>query len=247
MKVTAIGVVVPAHNEQVLLPRALNALEVARRHPALAGVRIVTVVAADSCRDDTAALARRAGAEVVELSGRSPGAARAAGVAHALAVLRTPAAETWIATTDADSAVPPDWLARQAEYAGAGWEAVVGTVRVENWPPHAAGVAARFEELYEASRPAAGLHWEHPHVHGANLGVAAGTYLRIGGFPPLTVGEDRGLVAALERGAHRVLRTADCAVVTSARLRARARGGFGDYLIGLTRSAEAEAEAGTAG
>ncbi|MCZ4119978.1 glycosyltransferase [Streptomyces sp. H39-S7] len=242
MNAAAIAVVIPAHNEQLLLPRALDALEVARRHPALAGVRIVTVVAADSCRDRTAALAREAGAEVVELSGRNPGAARAAGVAHALAVLGTRPARTWIATTDADSAVPPDWLARQAGHAGEGWEAVVGTVRVESWPPHAAALAARFEELYEASRPAAGLHWEHPHVHGANLGVAASAYLRIGGFPPLTVGEDRGLVAALERGAHRVLRTADCTVVTSARLRARARGGFGDHLIGLAMPEGARAE-----
>lgn len=242
MNVTAIAVVIPAHNEQLLLPRALNALEVARRHPALAAVRIVTVVAADTCRDATAALAREAGAEVVELRGRSPGAARAAGVAHALAVLGAQPADVWIATTDADSAVPPDWLAQQAGHAGEGWEAVVGTVRVEDWPPHAGAVAARFEELYEASRPAAGLPWEHPHVHGANLGIAAGAYQRIGGFPPLTVGEDRGLVAALERGAHRVLRTADCAVVTSARLRARARGGFADYLTGLSTAEGAEAE-----
>ncbi|MCM2424943.1 glycosyltransferase [Streptomyces sp. RKAG337] len=242
MNVTAIAVVIPAHNEQVLLPRALNALEVARRHPALAGVRLVTVVAADSCRDSTAALARRAGAEVVELTGRNPGAARAAGVAHALTLLGAPLAETWIATTDADSAVPPDWLARQAAHAGEGWEAVVGTVRVESWPPHTAAVAGRFGELYEASRPTDGLPWEHPHVHGANLGVAAGAYRQVGGFPPLTVGEDRGLVAALEDGAHRVLRTADCSVVTSARLRARARGGFGDHLIGLSMSEATEAE-----
>lgn len=245
MNVTAIAVVVPAHDERLLLPRALDALEAARRHPALTGMRIVTVVAADSCRDGTAELARGAGVEVVELSGRKPGAARAAGVAHALAALGTRPADTWIATTDADSAVPPDWLARQAGYAAAGWDAMAGTVRVERWPPHAAALGARFEELYEASRPEAGLPWDHPHVHGANLGVAAAPYLRVGGFPPLTVGEDRALVAALERGAHRVLRTADCTVVTSARLRARARGGFGDYLVGL--SSPEGAEAGSAG
>ncbi|MEU3466242.1 glycosyltransferase [Streptomyces sp. NPDC006733] len=238
----AVAVVVPAHNEQLLLPRALNALEVARRHPALTGVRIVTVVAADSCRDRTAALARAAGVEAVEVSGRNPGAARAAGVAHALTVLGTRPADIWIATTDADSAVPPDWLARQVGHAAEGWEAVVGTVRVESWPPHAAALAARFEELYEASRPETGLPWEHPHVHGANLGVAAAAYLRVGGFPSLTVGEDRELVAALERGAHRILRTADCTVVTSARLRARAKGGFGDFLTGLALPETARAE-----
>ncbi|WP_343241811.1 MULTISPECIES: glycosyltransferase [unclassified Streptomyces] len=239
MNVEAMAVVVPAHNEQLLLPRALNALEVARRHPALAGVRVVTVVVADSCRDATAALARQAGAEVVATTGRNPGAARAAGASHALEALGTPAAGTWIASTDADSAVPPDWLARQAEYAAQGWEAVVGTVRVEHWPPDADALAARFEELYEVSRPPHGLPWDHPHVHGANLGVVAHSYLRVGGFSPLAVGEDRSLVAALECGGHRVLRTANLSVVTSARLRARARGGFGDYLLGLSQDAGA--------
>ncbi|WP_329174431.1 glycosyltransferase [Streptomyces sp. NBC_01477] len=222
------AVVVPARNEEALLPAALDALAAASRHPLLAGLRVLTVVVADSCHDRTAAVARRAGALVVEGDYRNPGRARAAGTDRALAELGAPAGGIWIAATDADSVVPPDWLAHQRARAHEGWAAVVGTVVL---PPSAA--AERHARGYEAGRPPAGTPWRHPHVHGANLGVAAYAYRDAGGFPPLGAGEDRALVAALEGRGHRVLRTADSPVLTSARLRARARGGFGDHLAAL--------------
>jgi hypothetical protein len=31
-------------------------------------------------------------------------------------------AAVWLVTTDADTLVPPDWLRRQLDYAGAGWD-----------------------------------------------------------------------------------------------------------------------------
>ncbi|MFF6992926.1 hypothetical protein [Streptomyces sp. NPDC010273] len=102
---------------------------------------------------------------------------------------------------------------------------MVGTVVLPASPP-----AAQHRALYEVARPAHGEVWHHPHAHGANLGVSAAAYRDARGFPPLAVGEDRALVQALERGEHRVLRTAQYPVLTSARLRTRARGGFGDHL-----------------
>ncbi|WP_405591439.1 glycosyltransferase [Streptomyces sp. NBC_01190] len=258
MSVGTIAVVIPAHNEEALLPAALNAIAVAGRHPDLAGVRVVTVVVADSCRDRTAEVARRSGALVVTTNVRNPGRARAAGVGRALravgnpadpavpadpADLADPAASadpavaaretdgTWIAVTDADSVVPPHWLAYHLARAAEGWEAVVGTVSLPVTAP--ASLAARHDVRYAATRPSDGSPWRHPHIHGANLGLTAAAYRAIGGFPPLHVGEDRALVAALDAGGHRVLRTEDCPVRTSARLRARARGGFGDHLAGL--------------
>ncbi|MCS0603516.1 glycosyltransferase [Streptomyces sp. LP11] len=228
-----VTVVIPAHDEEALLPHALTALAVAARHPGLAGVRVETVVVADTCRDRTAALARDAGAHVVITDCRNPGTARHTGVRHALARGPQSPADTWIATTDADSTVPPNWLAHQLDQARQGWQAVVGTVFL----PPSSPLAAPHRALYEATRPADGAPWHHPHVHGANLGVAADAYLDVGGFPPLAAGEDRALVRALEHRGHRVLRTAHAPVLTSPRLQARASGGFGDYLSAMPHPA----------
>ncbi|MET9256507.1 glycosyltransferase [Streptomyces sp. NPDC003717] len=224
-----VAVVVPAHDEEALLPHALAAIAAAARHPGLAGVRVETVVVADACRDRTAAVARAAGARVVTTDRRNPGAARHAGARHALDHWPDGPADAWIATTDADSTVPADWLAHQLDRAREGWHAVVGTVVL----PPTSPLAAPHRTRYEATRPAGGAVWHHPHVHGANLGVAAAAYLDVGGFPPLATGEDRALVAALERHGHRVLRTAHAPVLTSPRVTARARDGFGAYLAAL--------------
>lgn len=238
MKPEAIAVLIPAHNEEGLLPRALAAVNVAARHPALARVHVVTIVAADACVDATAEVARGAGASVLHLGSQNPGRARAAAARHAMVTLAAPNAVTWLASTDADSTVPPDWLAFQLDRARAGWEAVVGTVSVTRWPS-VPELADRHHQLYNASRPTCGKPWHHPHVHGANLGVAADAYRNVGGFPALPVGEDRALVSALARGGHRVLRTSGCPVETSSRLRPRAVGGFGDQLARLATEAGA--------
>ncbi|MEU6056840.1 glycosyltransferase family 2 protein [Streptomyces sp. NPDC047097] len=241
----AVAVVVPAHDEEALLPAALDALDTAARHPALAGVRVVTVVVADSCRDGTAAVARRAGALVVTTDCRNPGLARHLGVRHALDRSGPGGGAVWVATTDADSTVPPGWLAYQLARAREGWQAVVGTVTL----PAASPLELPHRTRYEAARPPGTADWHHPHVHGANLGVSAVAYRDVGGFPPLATGEDRALVEALERRGHRVLRTARCPVLTSPRLRARAEGGFGDYLAAMEREVDARppVEPGTDG
>ncbi|MET9494841.1 glycosyltransferase [Streptomyces sp. NPDC006552] len=237
MRARSLAVLVPAHDEEERLPRALEAIRAAARHPALRRVRVVTVVVADSCRDGTGAAAARAGADVVHVTCRNVGLARATAAARALELLDGPEG-VWLASTDADSVVPPHWLAFQHARAAEGWDAVVGTVTVTRWPRRVPGLAARHQRHYTASRPAHGP-WHHPHVHGANLGVAAGAYVAVGGFPALPVSEDHGLVDALAARGHRLLRTADCPVATSGRLDPRARGGFGDHLAGLAMESPA--------
>ncbi len=228
MRAGAVAVVIPAHDEEALLPAALRAVHAAARHPDLRRVRTLTVVVADSCHDRTAHLAREAGALVVTSASRSPGRARALGADHALRHLDLPASRIWIATTDADSEVPPRWLSHHLARAREGWEAVTGTVVL----PRTSPLADHLRTRYEATRPPCG-DWRHPHVHGANLGVTAQAYLSVGGFPPLAVGEDHALVDALNRAGHRVLATALCPVLTSARGRGRARGGCADDLAAL--------------
>lgn len=231
--IEAIAVVIPARDEEDLLPGTLESVRAAAAHPGIASVRVLTVVVADCCTDATGDVSRAAGALVVPARFRNVGQARSAGVRAALGALDKGQGSVWIASTDADSTVGTDWLAYQLARAAEGWDAVVGTVTVDRWPPDKADLAVRYRHLYEMSRPPAGRPWHHPHVHGANLGVGSRAYAAAGGFPPTPLDEDRGLVDALERTGAHILRTSDCPVVTSARSTPRARGGFGDHLIDL--------------
>jgi glycosyltransferase involved in cell wall biosynthesis len=229
--IRSVGVVVPAHDEEELLPDCLAALHAAAAQAGAQrpGLRVRIVVAADACSDGTAALARDAGVTVVVLGARNVGRARAAGLRRILRHVPRNELATglWLATTDADSRVPADWLARQLRYAAAGWEAVAGTVSVTDWTGHLPGTAAEFARQYGV--------WQgpHPHVHGANLGFTAPAYLDVGGFRPLRTGEDRALVAAMQAQGRRVLRASSLPVVTSARRRYRAPSGFGYDLTTL--------------
>ena len=74
----------------------------------------------------------------------------------------------------------------------------------------------------------------HGHVHGANLGVRADAYLAVGGFAPLAVHEDVGLVARLRDAGHPWVATDRCRVRTSGRTESRVDGGFATFLAGLT-------------
>jgi glycosyltransferase involved in cell wall biosynthesis len=217
-----IAVVVPAHDEEELLPGCLAALARAvRRAPA--GVSVEIVVVADDCADRTERVALAAGARTVVVAARNVGGARAAGLAYAL---RHGPDGLWLATTDADSRVPAGWLRRHASQAAAGAELLAGTVTVVDWTPRPARVRARYESLYRAGSTATA----HRHVHGANLGCDAPAYLALGGFAPLATGEDRDLVRRAHRAGRRVVYDLRLPVVTSARRTGRAPAGFADHL-----------------
>jgi hypothetical protein len=229
--IKAAGVVIPAHNEQNLLPWCLVRVRRAARH---AGVPVRLVVVADACTDQTAAVACAHGAAVIEAGARCVGAARRAGVSQVLrSTSHVDPAAVWVATTDADTLVPSWWLSRQLRYAGRGWKGVVGTVTVENWAGHPPRVQRLFDERYRA------WHEHHPHVHGANLGFAADAYLAVGGFRPLPTAEDHALVDDLVAAGVPLLRTTRIPVITSARRHARAPRGFAGLLATLGTVEEA--------
>lgn len=224
--IRAVGVVVPAHNEEDLLPACLAAVLQAADELEPMPVRVIVV--ADACTDKTAQLARDSGATVVTISTRSVGAARQAGMHAALQLLRhLDPAEVWLATTDADTVVPPGWLSRQLRYAEQGWDAVIGTVTVTDWTEHGPAVQARFQQRYCSAGGS------HPHVHGANLGFTASAYRAAGGFGLRRTAEDHALAEALDLTSRRVLRTTQVNVVTSARRHARAPQGFSHLLSTL--------------
>lgn len=225
--VEAVAVVVPAHDEEALLPACLASVRAALDRSALDRPHRLLVVVADACTDRTEELARRAGALVVRTGGRNVGAARRLGAGRAVQELRrrgVPPDRLWLASTDADSTVPTGWISHQLalldRHPGAPVDAVLGTVAVTDWTGHPPALPAEFHRRYRWNGA------EHPHVHGANLGVRADAYRRAGGFPAVPVGEDRLLAAALEAAGHRVVRDAGSPVVTSSRTTARAPAGF---------------------
>jgi glycosyltransferase involved in cell wall biosynthesis len=216
---TRIGVVVPAHNEEELLPGCLAAL---RCTAAAVDVPVHLLVVLDACTDRTAEVAEPAA--VIEVWERSVGAARRAGFTRLMHEFG--ADRVWLATTDADTQVPRSWLADQLVHARRGVDAVAGMVSVTDWRGHAPAVVERFRRLHP-------LTMGHHHVHGANLGMSASAYGAAGGFPPLRIHEDVALIAALRHTGHSVLHTVDPPVITSARRCARAPAGFADFLIQL--------------
>jgi glycosyltransferase involved in cell wall biosynthesis len=218
---TGTAVVVPAHDEAELLPGCLAAL---------AGQGAVFVVA-DDCGDDTVAVARAHGAHVVPITARSVGAARAAGCGAALA-----AGATWLATTDADSRVPPDWVGRQLAHARAGADVVVGTVRVAEWGEWPVHLPPTYEREYALGC----RELTHDHVHGANLGLSARAYRQLGGFTAVGDGEDVALVEAAVAAGLSVVFATDLPVLTSSRTSSRVGAGFAGYLHRLAAEVVAD-------
>lgn len=98
----ALSVVVPAYNEEALLPALLASLAVAQQRCAAAGHGVEVIVANNASTDGSAALARAHGARVVDVPERCIAAARNGGAAMATA--------DHIAFVDADSQVHPDAL-----------------------------------------------------------------------------------------------------------------------------------------
>ena len=233
IEVASIGVVVPARNEELRLPRCLAALRKAvlalrAADPTAPRVRIVVVV--DDSTDGTHGIAAGwAGVEVVVSDTGRVGAARAAGVRHLLkseALAGGSDENVWIACTDADSAVPADWLNTQLRHARAGVELVLGTVRPD--PRELAdGVLAAWRLRHLVTDG-------HPHVHGANMGVRGDTYVAVGGFQEVATHEDLLLNDAVRAAGRPVMSTAASPVLTSGRMHGRAPSGLADYLQQLS-------------
>jgi glycosyltransferase involved in cell wall biosynthesis len=234
--IAGVAVVVPARDEAELVARCLASVREARlllAGPASAGragheeVRVVTVVVADDCSDETASIAAALpDVTVVETRLRSVGAARSEGARLALerlAALGVPGDAVWIANTDADSAVPPAWLTSQLDLAdGEGADVVVGTVRPDFADLSPAQVAAWLSR-HTPGRP-------NGHVHGANLGLRASVYAAAGGFGELDLHEDVELVARARAAGAVVVASEAGEVLTSGRQVGRTRGGYAGYL-----------------
>lgn len=191
-----VAVLIPARNEELLLPRCLDS--VLRATQALpTSVTADVIVVADCCTDGTEPLALgtlRGTGEVLRSDGGNVGMARALAARAALARCSLPEERCWLANTDADCVVPKNWLLSQMQLASEGWAAVAGIVDVDDFAEHHPVVESRFRLTYEL-RP----DGTHPHVHGANLGVRADAYLHAGGWGILPTAEDHDLWGRLRQ------------------------------------------------
>lgn len=227
-------VVIPAHNESRRINAALDAVDTARAAVADTVTCSITVVV-DSCGDTTESRARLRLSDppdlVMAADLRCAGAARRLGAAAGLAsaiMASHPLPTVWLASTDADTIVPPDWIERQLAHAGAGAAAVAGVVRLLPDADTDPRLRRRFDDAY-LIRP----DGSHSHVHAANLGVRADAYQSVGGWRALPTGEDHDLWSRLTAHGWPVRSTADMAVATSARRQGRAPKGFAADLVAL--------------
>lgn len=218
-----ICVLIPAHNEEELLPRCLAS--VLRAREKLSGSATCDiVVAVDASTDLTASIAQKLlalGGVVVITNFASVGCARAAAATVALERYVGPLESCWFAHTDADCVVPEDWLLKQLSLADEGVEAIAGIVSVDSFGEHASFVEERFRLSYRIDPDG-----QHKHVHGANLGIRADMYHDVGGWAELATAEDHDIWNRLYRMGCMQVSTASLHVTTSGRRVGRAPDGF---------------------
>jgi glucosyl-3-phosphoglycerate synthase len=228
-------VVVPARDEEQRIGAALDALA-AQVEVAPSAYEVIVVL--DACSDGTAAEVEAAGRRWPELSlatlpgpGRGAGPARAIGMDVACARLEAAGhVGGLIASTDADTTVAGDWIARQLDALAAGAEAIGGDivldpVEAELLPPEI--LSRRAADLAERTVHAADRGpSEHAHFAGASLGLTPRAYRLVGGMGELAALEDQELEDRLAAAGVAIHRPREVGVVTAARTDGRAERGL---------------------
>ena len=241
-------IAIPVRNESERIVACLRALD---GQTGVAPGRLGLVLFLNNCTDDTESLveALRPGLSLplrvvtATHAGAHAGWARRRAMDEAAAWIESGAAGGTLLTTDADSRVPPDWVARNLAALDAGADAVAG--RVVLAPEEAAllppslPARGRLEDAYDALiteietclDPDPHDPWPcHRTTIGASLGVRLAAYRSVGGMPEIPLGEDGAFVAALLQQGFRVRHPRDVVVTISARLTGRAPGGVADTI-----------------
>jgi GT2 family glycosyltransferase len=249
------AVAVPVRDEAQRLPACLRALAAQRNKLGcpVAYDSFCVVIFANNCSDESAELARSLvqhlpfAVRIVEAylpraRAHAGGARRAAmDLADAWLVERGEG-DGVILTTDADSQVSPLWIANNLAAVDAGADAVLGRIALDeegDLLPQALHRRGRLESAYEALLtelsgvldPLDYNPWpHHATISGASLAITREAYRRVGGLPPVPLGEDKALIAELSRHDARIRFCPDIQVTTSGRLNGRAPGGVADTL-----------------
>ena len=242
-----IAICVPARNEAALLPRLLTGLAAQAGNEAF-----VLCLLLDGCTDEServvtahraivpyAIVTRHIPADAVPNAGRARSAAMALG-------LETVGADGILLSTDADSVPAPDWVATNLAALDIADVAVGLIVRSGGMPsPVQDRIEAYYDGLARLRRLLDPIPWEsarpHHYTSAASLACSARTYAALGGFEPVSAGEDGRLVDAAHRLGLRVRRDGTIRVETSTRREGRALGGLAGHLRDMDRTAGASA------
>lgn len=218
-----ISIVIPAHNEAETIAQCLASVKIAiKQLPSTFTASILVVL--DNCTDDTLKIVQAIGVDYLCCYYQCVGQVRDIGVRHAIAH-----GANWLACTDADSTVPIDWLVQQMEHLNQQRiDMICGVVSVDNWDH----LSSQTQQAYIA-------HYQdkmgHSHIHGANLSFSSDAYLAIGGFAHMTCHEDVDLVNRFKEKHYAITWSNRVRVMTSSRLQARAKEGFGNFLGNLEK------------
>lgn len=240
-----VAICVPARNEAAMLPQLFAAVDRLER----VGVAPRLCLMLDSCNDASILVVRdyaaRASLPVIVEMLNAPDA-NAGRARHRAMMLgdRSLSGVGVLLTTDADSAPDSDWLQAMAaglRHADVVTGKVVRTVTRPN--PLQDRLEAYYEALHALRRALDPVEWEgaatHHYASGANLGLLAASYRRLGGFEPLAHGEDGQLIDNAARAGLRVRRDAASVVHTSDRRFGRVAHG----LAGTLRTLDCDGEA----
>ncbi len=246
-------VVIPARNEEACLPAALTALaaSVDLRGAALSPLSYEIVVLLNNCTDLSAAAARAWSAAHPEMSLHIAERDLPPSVAHVGTARRLLMDTAWhrlgsggaILSTDADTRVAPDWIARNLRALDRGADAVGGAIRFDadqlcalpEGVRRAVESDARYHRLVAELEgwldPQAGDPWpRHLQHFGASLGCTREVYARAGGLPPEPSLEDLAFVNRLWRVGARLRHAPEVVVYSSARFDGRVARGLSSQL-----------------
>ena len=247
MDARKIAVAIPALNEADRIRECLTAFSAQASAPAFG--RLTLVVLANNCTDRTAAIARQylqgVDVDVREVSLLPPhnhaGWARRYALECAAEALTQP--DDVLLSTDADTIVAADWVARNLAYIDGGFDAVAGFAmpHMPEWKHLDAAHRDRFNRLrkyhtmlaYLRSERHSGAHdpWpRHEYEGGASIALTFGMYCRIAPVPAPPNGEDKALFEAVRRAGGRIRHPLDVKAYTSCRYVGRAPGGMADTI-----------------
>jgi hypothetical protein len=240
---TIVGI--PVHNEEDCIAALL------RSFAAQTGCgRFAVVLLLNNCTDRTRAIVETMAPALpftVHPIVRRLGPDRAnAGTARRLAMreaARLAPANGVLLSTDADSVLPPNWIAANLAALRAGADAVAGRAVID--PDDEAALPAQMvadeERVQLLTTLLDRIDWlidpdpadswpRHTEESGASIAVTKAAFTRIGGIPAMKLGEDRAFFAALKREDARIRHAPEIAVTVSGRLHGRAKGGMADTM-----------------
>ena len=237
-------VAVPVHNEEALIGGCIRALgcQDGAEPPHV-------ILFLNNTTDGTARVAQAAAAgcrmRLTVLERDLPTAEQTAGHARRLAMQAAGDAgpHSVLFCTDADGRVARDWLAANLFHLRHGADAVAGRALID--PADAASIpaalheadaqecayAAVLDQIATLADPDPADPWpRHTEHSGASICVTRDAYMRAGGIPAVSLGEDRAFFHALRRIDARIRHAPEVVVTVSGRVIGRAKGGMADTI-----------------